>query len=118
MRCACVGRSTSVASYHARTSFGLIARELPGPERRHQVVVQDRLVVLAGAGLDRSAGDLPVGQPAGRVGAERDLFLGVVVGGVPAVLVDLAAYRDDVRLGVDAGVERVRGAVWMPSGPV
>lgn len=50
---------------------------------------------------------LPVGQPAGRVGPEGDVFAGVVVGGVPTVLVDFAADLDRVGFGVDAGAEGV-----------
>src|SRR5262249_431031 len=68
----------------------------------------DGLVMLAGACLDRSTGDLPVLQPAGRITPERDPLFGVVVGGVPAVLVDLPPHRDRVRFGVDAADECVR----------
>ena len=95
-----------------------MAVELPVPERGQQMRVEDALVVLAGAGLDRSARDLTVGQPARRIDPERDLFGGVVVGGVPLVAVDLAAHRDHPRLGVDAGRRRCAGPVAAPSGPV
>jgi hypothetical protein len=82
------------------------------------MLVQNRLIVRAGARLEGSARNLAVGLPAGRIGAKGRLFLGVVVGDVPAVFVDLAAHRDRIRLGVDAGAERVR-ALWIaPSGPV
>ena len=74
------------------------------------------LVVLAGAGLDGSARDLPVRQPAGGVGAEGDaLGLGGRVR-VPQFGVDLAAPVGELRFGVDAGGERLRrghvAAVW------
>jgi hypothetical protein len=82
------------------------------------MIVQDLLVVLAGAGLDRSTGNLPVLQPACRVDAKRDGFLGVVVGGVPLVFVDL---RRTATANASASMRaaKVRGALWnWPSGPV
>jgi hypothetical protein len=75
------------------------------------VIFQDALVVLAGAGFDRSAGHLPALQPPGRVGTERDLFWWVVVGGVPAIPVDFATHRDRVGLGLEGRGEGVRAFV-------
>src|SRR5271155_3165348 len=82
-----------------------------------EVVVQDLLIMLTRAGLDRSTRHLPVGQPAGRVGPKGDVFLGFQVGRVPLVFVDLAAGRDYERLRGQAGVERVRGVAAYPIRP-
>jgi hypothetical protein len=54
------------------------------------------------------AGHLSVRQPARRVGAKGDVFTAVVVGGLPAGLINLAFDGDRVRLGGEPGVEGVR----------
>lgn len=73
------------------------------------MVVEDRLVVLSGALLDRAAGHLAAGEPAGGIGPERGplgAFGRCVL--VPEVGVDLTTPVGQERFGVHLRAERLR----------
>src|SRR5262245_57216529 len=79
------------------------------------MLVEDRLIVRPGAGLERSAGDLSIGQPVCGVRAEGGSVTFVV--GPPAFPVDVAAYRGRPRFGGHSGAECVWGLVQLAIWP-
>jgi integrase len=78
---------------------------MPITEGLHQVVIQDRLVVLTSACLDRPPCDLASREPRCRIGAKGDPF-GFVVVSRPRLVVDLFAFLFHPPVGVDPVCER------------